>query len=68
MAQIMNAVVNDLEIIAVSDRFDLATIALSPTFLNSLGKETVPLSAWPPEVPQEGKGIMCLQASRQVIG
>jgi hypothetical protein len=56
--QIMNAVVNDLEIIAISDRFDLATIVLSPTLLESLGKETAPLSAWPPEVPQEGKGIM----------
>lgn len=56
--QIMNAVVEEPEIVAISDCYDLATIALPPTVAASMGKQTVPLRVWPPEVPQEGRGIM----------
>jgi hypothetical protein len=55
--QVMNAILN-LEVIAISDRLDLATLALDERTLGRIGKKIVPLSSWPPRLPQEGRGIM----------
>jgi len=43
-------------VIAVSDKLDIATIALDEELVKRLGK--TPLGAWPPKPPDEGKGIM----------
>lgn len=56
--QFMNTVVDELEIIAISDRLDLATIAVDADLLGRLGKDIVPLNSWPPQAPREGLGIM----------
>ena len=56
--QFMNALWQAPEVLAISDRLDLATLALPKSFLAECGKTIVPLSNWPPRVPQEGRGIM----------
>jgi len=55
---LMNEIVNDLldRVICISDKLDLATIALDDELVERLGK--VPLSMWPPLPPEEGRGIM----------
>jgi hypothetical protein len=55
--QVMNAALN-LEVIDISDDFDLATLAIDDKLLSRIGKEVEPLSSWPPRVPQEGRGIL----------
>jgi hypothetical protein len=55
--QVMNAWLN-LEVIAISDHLDLATLVIDEKLLGRIGKEIVPLSTWPPRLPQEGRGIM----------
>ncbi|MGE0851983.1 MAG: hypothetical protein AB7O44_20590 [Hyphomicrobiaceae bacterium] len=55
--QIMNAFLN-LEVIGLSKALDIATVAMDDTTLGRIGKEIVPLSTWPPQPPQEGRGIM----------
>jgi len=58
--QLDNEVVDDLlgRVIDVSDKLDLATIAIDEGLLNSFGKAITPLNSWPPQPPEEGKGIM----------
>jgi hypothetical protein len=58
--QLVDRVVDDLleRVIDVSDRLDLATVALDEKLLNSLGRPVTPLGVWPPRPPQEGRGIM----------
>ena len=56
--QLMNALVHNLEVIALSDRLDLATIAIDAGLLGELGNDVTPLNTWPPRAPQEGRGIM----------
>lgn len=56
--QIMNESVDDLmkRMIDVSEKLDIATMALDEDLLKRLGK--TPLGEWPAWPPQEGKGIM----------
>lgn len=56
--QIMNELVDDFQerLIDVSDKLDIATVALDEDLLKRLGK--TPLGEWPAWPPQEGKGIM----------
>ena len=56
--QLGNAAVENLKIIDKSGRVDLATVAIDKAILSKLGKDVTPLSAWPPQPPQEGRGIM----------
>ncbi len=56
--QLMNALWSVPEVLAISDKLDVATLALPETILPGLGKTITPLSNWPPRVPQEGRGIM----------
>lgn len=58
--QVSNLVVDDLwsKLIDVSDDLDIATIQIDDRFLAALGRDVTPLTSWPPQVPQEGKGIM----------
>lgn len=71
--QIGDVVVNDVfeHIVQISDRLDIATLMLKPTILPAMGKDFSPLRAWPPLVPQEGRGIVLggfPGVSRDVIG
>ena len=56
--QLMNALLDAPEIIATSESLDRATIAISEKILMKIGKSIVPLSTWPPRIPQEDRGIM----------
>jgi hypothetical protein len=58
--QLANETIDDLinNVIDISDKYDLATIAISEELLPRLGKATTPLGFWPPKPPQEGRGIM----------
>lgn len=58
--QIGDAVVDDIleRVIAISDRFDIATFDFDKELVRSTGKEIIPLKSWPPQPPQEGRGIM----------
>jgi hypothetical protein len=56
--QLMNAVVDNLEVIASSKRLDLATIAITDKVLKELGKDVAPLASWPPQAPQDGRAVM----------
>jgi hypothetical protein len=58
--QIWDAEIGDLNdrIIDISDKYDLATFCLDDGVMTSLGKESQPLANWPPQPPQEGRGIM----------
>jgi len=51
-----------LEVIDVSEKYDLATFAIEPHVLNRIAEKRnfplVPLGHWPPKSPQEGRGIM----------
>lgn len=54
--QLMNEVADDLlERAIISDRLDIATFDLDERLVGEMGKS--PLN-WPPQPPQEGKGIM----------
>ena len=55
--QVLNAMFN-MEVICVSDRLDLATLAIDQELFSRVGKKIVPLSTWPSRVPNEGGGIM----------
>ncbi len=56
--QVMNAVWDMPEIIAVSDTHDLATISVPQEKVSQIGKELAPLTNWPPIIPQEDRAIM----------
>jgi len=58
--QLMNEVVDDLleRVIAISDRLDIATFDFDERLVKKMGKDVSPLNSWPPQPPQEGKGIM----------
>ena len=60
--KLLNEVVEDLlsRVIDVSERLDLATIAIDERVLNKLGEAwaLTPLTDWPLQPPQEGRGIM----------
>jgi hypothetical protein len=58
LLQLLNARLEAPEIIDISEKLDLATIAITESLLKQTGKAVVPLSTWPPRVPQEGRGIM----------
>lgn len=58
LLQIGDAALNPPDIIDVSARVDLATVAISESDIRAAGKSIVPLSVWPPMVPQEGRGIL----------
>ena len=48
-----------LDIIAIDDRLDLATVAIPPAHFREVGKEIAPVSlSRPNDIPQEGRGIM----------
>jgi hypothetical protein len=53
-----NALLENPVIIDVSPHVDLATFALRDQELAQMGKETMPLSGWPPMLPEEGRGIL----------
>jgi hypothetical protein len=55
--QVMNASL-DLELVALSKALDIATVAIDDRTISRVGKPIVPLSIWPPQPPQEGRGIM----------
>jgi hypothetical protein len=55
--QVMSAFLN-LEVIAISDKLDIATLVIDKKTIGQMGKEIVPLLTWPPREPQEGRGIM----------
>jgi hypothetical protein len=55
--QVMNAFLN-LEVIAISDGLDIATLAMDEKTIGQMGKEIAPLVTWPPREPQEGRGIL----------
>lgn len=58
--QVFNTVVDDLwsKLIDVSDELDLVTIAIDDEFIGRIGRDVMPLTSWPPQPPEEGKGIM----------
>lgn len=58
--QLFNEVTDNLidSVIDISDKYDLATIAIDEKLLGRLGKAITPLEGWPPKPPQEGRGIM----------
>lgn len=58
--QLLNAGIDALEVIAISDRLDLATINVSDDNLNRCGKLISPISILEQgrHEPQEGRGIM----------
>ena len=58
--QIMNAVVDNFsdKIIDISIKYDLATFRVDEELVSQLGKPLQPLLQWPPQPPQEGRGIM----------
>lgn len=58
--QLLNAGIDDLDIIAISDRLDLATINLSDEHLRRCGKQISPISILEQgrHEPHEGRGIM----------
>ena len=58
--QIADASVDDLRsrIIDISEKLDLATFEVDEKLLQETGKRIIPLSNWPPTMPQEGRGIM----------
>lgn len=56
--QIMDTVVEQLNIIAISDEHDIATISIENQLLDTIGKKIEPLTCWPPRAPQEGRGIL----------
>jgi hypothetical protein len=55
--QLMSAALN-MDVIDISDDLDLATLVIDDKLLPLIGKDVEPLSAWPPRVPQEGRGIL----------
>lgn len=58
--QLLNAIIKQLDLIAVSDRLDLATFAIPEGLLATCGKPIVPISIIDDgrQEPQEGRGIM----------
>ena len=58
--QVFDATVDDMQnrIIDLPGHLDVATFAVDDALLARLGKRVVPLSNWPPQPPQEGRGIM----------
>src|SRR5437870_5788575 len=56
--QVMDALLDAPQIIAISKGLDLATLPIPDSFIAQIGKEIVPLSAWPLPAPQEGRGVM----------
>jgi hypothetical protein len=58
--QLGDCIVDDIleRMIAISDRFDIATFEFDRELKANIGKDTVPLELWPPQPPQEGRGIM----------
>ena len=58
--QLFNEVTDNLmdNLIDISDKYDLATIAIDQELIRRLGKTITPLEGWPPKPPQEGRGIM----------
>ncbi len=56
--QVMNAEIGQLQVISISDRLDLVTIAIDDRILEAIGTNPQPLETWPPLAPQEGYGIM----------
>ncbi|MDO9533224.1 MAG: hypothetical protein Q7O12_14005 [Deltaproteobacteria bacterium] len=58
--QLADCVVDDIfeRVIAISDRFDIATFEFDRELLANMCKDMVPLESWPPQPPQEGRGIM----------
>jgi hypothetical protein len=57
--QLMNEAVDNLldRVIDNSDRLDIATFDIDKGLINSMDKNVSPLN-WPPQPPQEGKGVM----------
>lgn len=69
--QIMDALIEAPRIIDASEKLDLATLALDDRQLSAMGKEIAPLSWWPPQCPQESRGIMLAGypgQDRQLVG
>lgn len=56
--QVMNALIEDYSIIAISDRLDIATLQLGEDALQKLGKPSTPVNIWRGQSPSEGRGIM----------
>lgn len=58
--QLMDEGFDDLleRVIAVSNRLDIATFDFDEKLLKKMGKEIIPLTSWPPQPPEEGRGIM----------
>ena len=58
--QLMEAEIDDLDIISISDRLDLATIAVPDSILQQCGKPISPISILEQgrHEPEEGRGIM----------
>ena len=63
--QLANETIDNLfdSVIDISDKYDLATIAIDEKLLARLGKQKTPLGVWPPKPPQEGRGIMIAGSS-----
>ena len=53
-----NAPADATLLVDISDKYDLATIAMNKDVLRLIGKEVTPAGYWPPVPPQEGRGIM----------
>jgi len=60
--QLMNEAFDDIieRVIAISDpdRLDIATFDIDEKLLSKIDKELNPLTSWPPQPPEEGRGIM----------
>lgn len=56
--QLLNTEVEGLDLIAVSDRLDLATFVISDQTLKNCGKQISPISMLDNHEPQEGRAIM----------
>jgi len=58
--QLMNEAVDNLldRLIDNSDRLDIATFDIDERIISNIGKNVSPLKNWPPQPPQEGRGIM----------
>lgn len=56
--QVMNALIDNISIVAISDRLDIATIRLDEDILQRLGKPSTPVQIWRGRSPSEERGIM----------
>ena len=55
---LMDVILDQLDVIDISDQLDLVTFSLDESVIEQLSKSVAPLGTWPPQPPNEGCGIL----------